>query len=181
MSHSTFDPSRIHFSTLEKTGKVESGPAGAMADYSITASYGDITKEMSFKVLHEVMNPAEVDPYMYESAQEMARMSLSKILADAVIQKERDTLVKEHSEGIVDGDTIRIEDIKFGEFEVKKDFVTITGTFMGHTMSANCNLTAYDGADKAGHREKVLLDMKFSLLHAFRSAHYRLSRATKPL
>lgn len=170
-----FNPDLVVFTTLTKIGPVEPGPAGAMADYSMSAYYGDITKEMAFKVLHDVMNPNEPDPTMYEMAEDMAKRVLLGAIQSAVTNRERDDLIKRHSEGSLGAEGIRLGDIQFSELQRGKHVVTLAGTFLGHTMYANSNREEFERSEASGLGEKAIEDMKFSLLHAFQAAHRRIS------
>ncbi len=173
-----FNPEDIIFSPLYKSGEVTKGPAGCMADYTITACWNGISKEMSFKVLHEPMNPDEPDQFMYEMALDMAKRALTQIIQDAANKAERDELIATRMTTSVDADKLKLEDIQFSDVIPIKDFVQMRGTFLGTTLAAHSNREQYENAVAAGHQLKMVEDMKHSILHAFRSAHDRISRAT---
>jgi hypothetical protein len=172
-----FDPSNVIFTTLTRTGPVELGPGGLMADYSITGSIGGVSKEMSFKVLHDVMNTEEPDEYMYAMALDMAKRSLMGILEAETNNLHRDQMVKEASSAIL-GEEILISDIQFGDLEFLKNIVRLKGTFLGATLSAHSDLGKFKKALDLGYGPKMIEDMQFSILHSFRCAHQRISKAS---
>lgn len=169
-----FNPNDIIFSPLTICGPVENGPAGLMADYTITGSWDGITKNMAFKVLHDVMNPHEPDPFMYDMALGMARKSLADIIRKESHQAERDELARQLSEGKDLSDGIRMSDITFSEPVSAKDHVYVVGEFLGQRLSAHSELAAFTAAAADGNTEKMVDDMKLSILHAFRTSYDRV-------
>lgn len=169
-----FNERDIIFTPLTICGEVENGPAGLMADYTITASWNGITKNMAFKVLHDVMDPHEPDQFMYEMALGMARKSLVDILKKESHQAERDDLARQLSEGKDLSEGIRMEEIKFSSPIANKDHVFIVGEFLGQRLSAHSELNAFNTAAAEGDAEKMVEDMKLSILHAFRASYDRV-------